>query len=122
MRFGDYLEKKQPLVYRTFANAIENKRLAHAYLLCGESGTPLLETAKYMAKSLICDNPNPLACEECRSCGRIDHGTYMDFHILGEEEDGTDQEGERLSKEDMLKMQKDKKKVAKASNNMKKKM
>ena len=28
----------------------------------------------------------------------------------------------RLSKEDMLKMQKDKKKVAKASNNMKKKM
>ncbi len=57
MRFGDYLEKKQPLVYRTFANAIENKRLAHAYLLCGESGTPLLETAKYMAKSLICDHP-----------------------------------------------------------------
>ena len=43
-------------------------------------------------------------------------------NFLGEEEDGTDQEGERLSKEDMLKMQKDKKKVAKASNNMKKKM
>ena len=92
MRFGDYIEKKQPLVYRTFANAIENKRLAHAYLLCGESGTPLLETAKYMAKSLICDHPNPLACEECRSCGRIDHGTYMDFHILGEEEDGIKKE------------------------------
>ena len=92
MRFGDYLEKKQPLVYRTFASAIANERLAHAYLLCGESGTPLLETAKFMAKSLICDHKDPLACEECRSCNRLEHGTYMDFHILGEDEDGIKKE------------------------------
>ncbi|MBR4275289.1 MAG: DNA polymerase III subunit delta, partial [Bacilli bacterium] len=92
MKLGEYLKKKQPLVYRTFANAIENKRLAHAYLLCGESGTPLLETAKFMAKSLICDHPDPLACEECRSCGRLEHGTYMDFHILGADEDGIKKE------------------------------
>ena len=84
MRFGDYLEKKQPLVYRTFANAIENKRLAHAYLLCGESGTPILETAKYMAKSLICDHPNPLACNECRTCIRVDESNYPDLMVFGD--------------------------------------
>lgn len=92
MKFGEYLKNKQPLVYRTFEHAIVNKRIAHAYLLCGEAGTPLLETAIFMAKTLICDHPNPLACEECRSCGRIDHGSYLDFHILGAAEGGIKKE------------------------------
>lgn len=92
MKFGEYLKNKQPLVYKTFEHAVVNKRIAHAYLLCGEAGTPLLETAIYMAKSLICDDPNPLACEECRSCQRIEHGSYLDFHVLGASESGIKKE------------------------------
>ncbi|MCQ2799264.1 MAG: hypothetical protein MJ228_00680 [Bacilli bacterium] len=92
MRFGEYLKNKQPLVYRTFEHAIVNKRIAHAYLLCGEAGTPLLETAIFMAKTLVCDHPNPLACEECRSCGRIEHGSHLDFHVLGATESGIKKE------------------------------
>lgn len=37
MKFGEYLEKNQPLVYRTFANAAATKRVSHAYLLSGGS-------------------------------------------------------------------------------------
>lgn len=82
MKFGAYLEQYQPVAYRAFARALENHRVAHAYLLSGEAGVPLLKTATYFAKSLLCDHPNPLACEECRSCLRVDHHTYSDFIVL----------------------------------------
>ncbi len=82
MNFKDYLQTYQPLLYQTFANAIANEKLAHAYLLSGESGIPLMETATFIAKSLVCDNPNPLACDNCPSCKRIDHKTYADFAVL----------------------------------------
>lgn len=85
MKFGDYLRKSQPFVYRTFERAAVQRKIAHAYLLSGEPGTPLLETALFLAQSLICDHPNPLACEECRSCERIAHGTYADFYVLGDD-------------------------------------
>jgi DNA polymerase-3 subunit delta' len=54
----------------------------HAYLLSGESGIPVMETAIFIGKTLLCDNPNPFACEECRTCTRIDHEGYLDFRIL----------------------------------------
>lgn len=82
MNFEDYLQTHQPLVFQTFKNALESKRISHAYLLSGEKGVPLLETATYLAKSLLCDHPNPLACDECLSCKRINHHTYTDFILL----------------------------------------
>ncbi|MCR4562925.1 MAG: hypothetical protein K5694_06985 [Bacilli bacterium] len=82
MKFAPYLENKQPLVWNSFLHALEHKRLNHAYLLVGESGSPLMETAIFLAKSLICDHPSPLADEECRTCTRIDHRTYSDIIIL----------------------------------------
>lgn len=81
MHIKEYLEKKQPIVYKTFLNAIKNNQLSHAYLLIGETGTPLKETAIYLAKSLICDSPNPLACENCLTCLRVDEGNYADIII-----------------------------------------
>ena len=82
MRFQDYLQTYQPLVFQTFKNALESGRISHAYLLSGEKGVPLLETATYLAKSLLCEHPNPLACDECLSCKRISHHTYTDFILL----------------------------------------
>jgi DNA polymerase-3 subunit delta' len=88
MKFGEYLEKNQPFVYKTFANAVATNRVSHAYLLSGEAGAPLKETALFLAQSLLCDKPNPLACESCRTCLRIDHGNYADFLLL-DGENGT---------------------------------
>lgn len=82
MSFGSYLERKQPVVYRIFANAIQSGRISHAYLLLGEAGTPLERTALYFAKSLVCRHPDPLADETCPNCLRLDKGEYQDFRFF----------------------------------------
>lgn len=82
MQVEKYLKTYQPIIYKTFTNALENDHLSHAYLLSGQPGTPLLETAKYLAKSILCDDPNPLACNKCITCCRIDEDNYPDFFIF----------------------------------------
>lgn len=87
MGFGDYLEQKQPVLFQTFSNALSTYRLAHSYLIQGEAGTPLKETALYLAKSILCDHPSPLACDECITCQRIVSEEYPDLIVFdGEEE------------------------------------
>lgn len=86
MKIKGYIEDKQPILFQTFKNALQNGRLAHAYLVVGEAGTPLKETAMYMAKSILCDHPSPLADEECVTCRRIDKGEYPDLIVLDGEE------------------------------------
>lgn len=87
MGIGGYVKNKQPFVYRTFCHALEKDRVAHAYFLSGEAGTPLKETAVFLAKSLLCDHPSPLADEECPVCIRIEKGDYPDFILLDAEEE-----------------------------------
>ena len=79
MGIGNYAKTKQPFVYKTFSYALTASRLAHSYLLLGEPGTPLKETAIYLAKSILCDHGDPLADESCITCQRIDEGKYADF-------------------------------------------
>ena len=82
MQVAKYLENKQPIIYKTFVRSLENKHLSHAYLISGNPGTPLLEVAKYLAKSILCDEPSPLACNNCITCLRIDDNNYPDFIVL----------------------------------------
>ena len=82
MQVEKYLQNKQPIIYRTFVRSLQNKHLSHAYLISGNPGTPLLEVAKYLAKSILCDNPDPLACNNCITCLRIDDNNYPDFIVL----------------------------------------
>lgn len=82
MEFQNELQTTQEIVYKTFTKALEQNKLSHAYLIKGNEGAPLIETAKYLAKSLICEHPNPLACEHCMSCIRFDEGNYADFILL----------------------------------------
>ena len=82
MQVAKYLEAKQPIIYRTFVRSLQNKHLSHAYLLSGSPGTPLLDVAKYLAKSILCDEPDPLACNNCITCMRVDDNNYPDFIVL----------------------------------------
>ena len=82
MQVAKYLETKQPIIYRTFVRSLENHHLSHAYLISGNPGTPLLQVAKYLAKSILCDNPEPLACNNCITCLRVDDENYPDFIVL----------------------------------------
>lgn len=81
MKVAHYLKEHQPLIYKTVVNALQTHRLSHAYLIIGEAGTPLLPVATFLAKSIVCENPQPLACEECLTCLRIDDGNYTDFVV-----------------------------------------
>lgn len=82
MQIEKYLEEYQPVIHKTFTNALESKKLSHAYLLSGSIGMPLKETAIYLAKSILCDNPKPLACNNCITCVRIDEDNYPDLMIF----------------------------------------
>lgn len=82
MTMYDYLKMYQPLIFQTFGNALNNRNLSHAYLLLGEEGTPTKEVAMYLAQSLVCDEPNPFACDKCPSCHRFKEGAYTDFYFF----------------------------------------
>lgn len=82
MQVEAYLKQHQPIVYQTFVNSLQSNRLSHAYLLSGSTGTPLLEIAKYLAKSILCDDPSPLACNTCITCMRVDDNNYPDYFLF----------------------------------------
>ena len=82
MQIEKYLKNRQPIIYQTFTNSLKNNSLSHAYLLVGNPGTPLLETATFLAKSILCDEPSPLACSNCITCLRIESDNYPDVIIL----------------------------------------
>ena len=97
MQIDKYLQEYQPVIYKTFVNALETNKLSHAYLLSGSVGMPLKDVAIFLAKSLICDNPKPLACNECITCMRVDEGNYADLMIF-------DGENSRIKKGDIEKI------------------
>ena len=111
MQIEKYLKNNQPVVYQTFVNSIKRKTLSHAYLLSGNPGTPLFAVAKYLAKSILCDNPDPLACDNCITCIRIDSNNYPDVIIL----DGSKA---TIKKEDVLNIETRFEKTALESKNI----
>jgi DNA polymerase-3 subunit delta' len=79
------IKQTQSIVYQTLVNAFSSNKINHAFLLSGLKGSPIKESAIYVAQSLVCENPTPLACEECLSCLRIANQSYADFiYIDGE--------------------------------------
>lgn len=82
MQIEKYLQEYQPIIYKTFVNSLQKKQLFHAFLFVGNPGTPLLEVSKYLAKSILCDDPSPLACNNCITCLRIESENYPDVVVL----------------------------------------
>lgn len=75
-----YFKENQKVAYTTLLNCKKNNKIPQAILLNGYKDTPLLEIAKYVAKSIICDKEIP--CEECLDCLRIETGNYTDLIII----------------------------------------
>src|SRR3981081_469486 len=66
-------------VTETLKNAIENDRVAHAYIFSGARGVGTTTAARLLAKALNCvKGPTAEPCGVCDSCREIAAGTSLD--------------------------------------------
>lgn len=59
----------------------EAGKLAHAYLLTGESGVGKRTFARVLSKALLCAGEGDRPCGTCRSCKRFDVGTHSNAYF-----------------------------------------
>jgi DNA polymerase-3 subunit gamma/tau len=70
----------QEHVVRALTNALEQKRLHHAYLMTGTRGVGKTTLARVMAKALNCETGvSASPCGRCSACIEIDAGRFVDL-------------------------------------------
>jgi len=70
----------QAHVLKSLINALENKRLHHAYLFTGTRGVGKTTLARILAKCLNCETGiTSTPCEKCGSCVAINEGRFIDL-------------------------------------------
>ena len=70
----------QPHVVTALMNALETKRLHHAYLFTGTRGVGKTTLARILAKAINCETGiTAHPCGKCRACTEIDSGRFVDL-------------------------------------------
>lgn len=63
--------------------ALQNQRVAHAYLFEGPDGVGKRLVALAMARALLCQTGQ--GCGDCSPCRKVDHNNHPDIHLLDAE-------------------------------------
>ncbi len=69
-------------LWSQISSSLEQKRLAHAYLLQGPAGVGKANFASNLAQLLLCEQPSLEACGQCKSCHLFEVGTHPDYRQL----------------------------------------
>ncbi|PSB91919.1 DNA polymerase III subunit gamma/tau [Candidatus Pandoraea novymonadis] len=70
----------QEHVVRALTNALEQKRLHHAYLFTGTRGVGKTTLSRILAKAINCESGiTAVPCGVCHSCSAIDEGRFVDY-------------------------------------------
>ena len=74
----------QKALTTTLKNAIQNNKLAHAYLFCGPRGVGKTSCARIFAKTINCLHPTAdhEACNACESCQAFNEQRSYNIHEL----------------------------------------
>lgn len=68
----------QKAITTTLQHAIDENRIAHAYLFCGPRGTGKTSVAKLLAKAVNCTSEHR-PCGQCESCKAIEYNNHPDI-------------------------------------------
>ena len=80
--------KGQEEIIRTLQVHLSSGKVPHAYLFTGPAGSGRSTTARILALSLLCLQPDGTkACGTCPSCKMMQQGTHPDFFAVGTKED-----------------------------------
>ncbi len=77
-RFDEVIGQEH--ITKTLKNAIKKNRIGHAYLFAGPRGVGKTTTARILAKTLNCLNPQDNEpCNECEMCKKFDSSQTLDI-------------------------------------------
>ncbi len=82
----------QDRVVQALRRALDQDRVAHAYLFHGPDGVGKKAVALEMARALQCPNATSAPCEDCRVCRKTRRMVHPDVHVLFPYPKGTDEQ------------------------------